>query len=289
MAMTENMRGAGFMTGAMTAFVLNDVAMKSLAGDVPLFQAITLRSLFVIVLMLILFRIQNKPHVPIRRRDWTLILARGFVEILAVFCFLTALFNMPIANATAILQVLPLTVSLAAALFLKETIGWRRIIAILVGFLGVILIIRPGTEGFTIYSIYALLAVIFVTARDLAARKLSPDVPTNPVALTTATMIGIGAGLASLFQPWVMPTPPMFGALAIAASFVIGGYIFSISAMRVGEIGFVTPFRYTSLLVAIIVGWIFFDEWPDALTLLGSTIVVATGVFTLLRERKSTA
>lgn len=287
MKVTENIRGAALMTGAMTAFVLNDTAMKTLAGELPLFQAILIRSVMVLVLMLVLFRVQNKPYVPIGRRDWTLIIGRGLVEVLAVFCFLTALFNMPIANATAILQALPLTVSLAAALFLKEHIGWRRILAILVGFLGVMLIIRPGTEGFSVYSIYALLAVFLVTARDLAARKLSRDVPTNQVALVTVLIIGAGSGLAAMSQTWVAPSLSMYGYMAIAAGFLVGGYIFSISAMRVGEIGFVTPFRYSSLLVAILVGWVFFDEWPDAMTLLGSAIVVATGAFTLLRERKS--
>ncbi len=287
MGLTDNMRGAAFMTGSMTAFTLNDVAMKMLAPDMPLFQAILLRSLIVFVLMIALIRLQNRPFQRIGRRDWSLILTRGAVELLAIFLFLTALFNMPIANATAILQVLPLTVSLAAAVFLNEPIGWRRIAAILIGFVGVMLIIRPGTEGFTIYSLYALGAVICVTFRDLAARQLSPDVPTNQVALVTVVMIGLGSAVASFWSPWVAPTGNMLGLLAIASAFVIGGYIFSISAMRVGEIGFVTPFRYSGLLVAIIVGFLFFDEWPDFWTLTGSAIVVATGIFTLMREQRA--
>ena len=103
-------------------------------------------------------------------------------EVAAAWLFLTALFNMPIANATAILQVLPLTVTLAGALFLGEALGWRRLLAILVGLVGVMLIVQPGAEGFTIYSIYVVLAVAVITVRDLSTRRMSPQVSSLSVA-----------------------------------------------------------------------------------------------------------
>lgn len=287
MAFSPNTRGALFMAGSMTAFTLNDAFMKVLSGDVPLFQAIFMRSLAVAALLLALAWQQGvlRPH--IGRRDWHLIALRTVFEIGAAFLFISALFNMPIANAMAILQALPLTVTLAGAIFLGEAVGWRRITAILVGFCGVLLIIQPGAEGFSIYSLYVLGAVVCVTVRDLAARRMSAGLPSVTVALITVIAIGVASGIASVFTTWVPVTGDIVTMLGGAAFFIIGGYIFSVAAMRVGEIGVVSQFRYTSLLVALILGLVVFDEFPDALTLTGAAIVVGTGLFTLWRERKT--
>ena len=186
MALSDNMRGAGLMVIAMAAFTFNDTAMKSLAGNVPLFQAIFLRGALTTLWLILLGRAIGGLKFRLSRRDWSTIALRSFCEGAATFLFLTALFNMPIANATAILQSLPLTVALAAALFLGEPLGWRRTIAILVGLLGVLLIVRPGGEGFDVWSLYALAAVGFVTIRDLVVRRLSAEVPSLTVALAGA-------------------------------------------------------------------------------------------------------
>ncbi|WP_445327160.1 DMT family transporter [Yoonia sp. GPGPB17] len=193
---------------------------------------------------------------------------------------------MPIANVSAILQVLPLSVSLVAALFLGEALGWRRLTAIFVGFIGVMLIIQPGGADFSIYSIYALGAVACVTLRDIAVRRMSRDVPSVFVALIAAVGVtGLG-GVGSLFVAWQPFSMTSGLQLAGAMSFLIFGYIASVSAMRFGEIGFVAPFRYTSLLVALVLGVLVFDEWPNTLALIGGAVVVATGLFTLYRETK---
>lgn len=286
MTLTPNIRGALFMAGSMTAFTINDGFMKALSGELPLIQAIFVRSLGVVVLLAGLAWTQNALRVSISRSDLKLIGLRAVAEIAAVFLFITALFNMPIANASAILQALPLTVTLAGALFLGEAVGWRRLGAIVIGFLGVLLIVQPGGDGFTIYSIYALAAVGFVTVRDLTARRLSPEVPSLLVALLTAIAICVAFGLGSLSIAWQPISPAAWGNLVGAGVFVLGGYVFSVAAMRVGEIGMVSQFRYTSLLVALILGLVIFGEWPDALTLIGAVIVVATGLFTLWREQQ---
>jgi drug/metabolite transporter (DMT)-like permease len=193
---------------------------------------------------------------------------------------------MPIANVTAIIQALPLTVSLAGAIFLGEALGWRRLSAIMVGFVGVMLIVRPGGEGFTVYSVYVLLAVACVTVRDLAARRMSHSVPTLRVALFAALGVLLFSGVGTMAtETWTQVDPLGLAKLAGASVFIIGGYIFSVSAMRSGEIGFVAQFRYSSLLVALVLGLVLFGEWPDRLTLIGSAIIVATGLFTLYRER----
>jgi Permeases of the drug/metabolite transporter (DMT) superfamily len=205
-------------------------------------------------------------------------------EIGSAYFFLTALFNMPIANVTAILQALPLTITLAAALVFGDPIGWRRMSAILIGLVGVMLIVRPGAEDFTIYSIYALIAVGFVTLRDLATRRLSKETPSMLVTFITSASMMLFFGLASLTIDWAPMDGRAYGLTIGAAVMIIGGYLCSIMVMRVGEISFIAPFRYTGLIWALILGWLIFDEWPEPITLLGAAIVVGSGMFMLYRE-----
>lgn len=274
------------MTGAMASFTINDTFLKLLGADLPLFQILFLRSLGVGALLGVVALYSGAFRVPASSRDRWLILIRSCAEAAAAWFFITALFHMPIANVSAILQALPLTVTLAAAIFLKEPVGWRRFMAIGVGFVGVTLIVRPGTDGFTIDSLFAIASVLCVTVRDLAARQLSPEVPSMTVALGTAIFVGLFSGIGSLFVEWEPVTRTHWNYLAAAVVMVLGGYIFSVMAMRVGDIGAVAPFRYASLLVALIAGYFVFGDWPDAITILGALIVVATGLFTLWRERK---
>jgi S-adenosylmethionine uptake transporter len=218
------------------------------------------------------------------RQDWWLIAIRSVAEVGAAWFFLSALFNMPLANVSAILQSLPLTVTLAGALFLRENVGWRRFLAILIGFVGVLMIVQPGGDGFTLHSVYALASVACVTVRDLAARRMSAASPTVFVSLIAAFSVTTFAGAGAIFVEWQPLGVESMLLILASAAFVIFGYIFSVSAMRIGEIGFVTPFRYTSLLVALVLGALVFGTFPDTLTLAGAAIVVATGLFTLLRE-----
>ena len=285
MQISDNMRGAGLMAGSMVAFTVNDAFMKGLSGDIPLFQALFLRGLGTVAVLVALAIITGQFWFGYSRKDWVLIGLRSTAEIGGTVFFLTALFHMPIANVTAVLQVLPLTVSLAGALFLGEVLGWRRLMAILVGFVGVFLIVRPGGEGFTIYSIYALGAVACVTLRDLVVRRMSRKVPSIMVGLMAAISVTLSGAFVTATQSWVPVDGTTTLQLAGAMVFIVFGYIFSVAAMRTGEIGFVAPFRYSGLLAALIIGWAVFGDWPVPLTLIGAGIVVATGLFTLYRER----
>ncbi|WP_372614997.1 DMT family transporter [Aquicoccus sp.] len=282
----DNLRGAGLMVVSMAAFTFNDVCMKALSGQIPLFQAIFMRGFLTCLLIWMVGRQMGAIRIGFSRRDWGLIALRSGAEIGATFFFLTALFHMPIANVTAILQALPLTVALAATLFFREPLGWRRLAAIGVGFGGVMLIVRPGADGFSVYSLYALAAVGFVTLRDLTARRLSPGVPSITVALITALVITVAGGLVSTVQGWAPVDGRALGLIALAASFILVGYLASVAVMRVGEIGFIAPFRYTGLIWALILGFLVFGDWPAPLTLAGAAIVVAMGLFTLYRERQ---
>lgn len=284
-ALTDNMRGALLMVASMAAFVFNDACMKLVLGEMPLFQAILLRGLAVVVLMLALSRWLGRLDFRMSRRDWGLVLLRGASEIGATFFFITALSQMPIANVTAILQALPLTVTLAGAMLFGEKLGWRRLIAILIGFAGVMIIVRPGVDGFNSYAVYALIAVGFVTVRDLCARRLSAGVSSITVALIGAIGVVNFAAIGALQTEWVAVRGQSAALLSGATLFIIGGYMFSVMTMRVGDISFIAPFRYTSLLWALLLGLVVFGDWPDTLTMLGIAIVVATGAFTFYRER----
>jgi len=286
-ALSPNMTGALLMMGSMIAFTVNDSFIKLTGGQIPLFQLIFLRGLLTSVMILILARSVGALRFNLGHQDWGLVSLRGMAEIAGSYFFLSALFNMPLGNLSAILQVLPLTVTLGSALVFREAVGWRRMVAIAVGFVGVLLIIRPGPDGFTIWSFYALIAVLCVTVRDLATRRLSREVPGLTVSLVTSTLVMTAAGLASLSQPWGQVSPHNAALIVGSAVFILGGYYFSIQVMRVGEVSFVAPFRYTGLVTAMLIGLFVFGEVPTALTLLGATIVMATGIFTFYRERRA--
>ena len=283
--MSNNVFGALLMMASMASFTFNDTFIKMTDGAVPLWQLLFLRGIITTMLILGLGYVLRNIHFQISARDWRLIGMRCVSEIAAAYFFLSALLQMPLANAIAILQVLPLAVSLAAALFLGESLGWKRMTAILIGFCGMLLIVRPGPDGFSIWSIYAFLAVICVTCRDLVTRQLSPGVPSLTVTLVAAISVTIFAGVASVPQGWSQLTPNLWALIVGSSIFILGGYFFSVQVMRQGDISFIAPFRYTSLIFALALGWLIFGDWPDGLTMIGAGIIVTTGLFTLYRER----
>jgi drug/metabolite transporter (DMT)-like permease len=284
-SLSDNARGAIFMMVSGAAFVLNDTLMKLVSAEMSLFQAVFLRGLAATTLLAFLALHRRELFPQLDSTGRRLIALRMLGEIGGTICFLTALFNMPIANATAILQSMPLAVTLGAALFLGETVGWRRYSAITIGFIGVLVIIQPGSDGFTAYSLWAVGAVFFFVLRDLTTRRLPRGIPSIFVALTTGIGITVVGGLVSTFQPWGTVSGHALALLAAAAACLVVGYLFNVMAMRHGEIGFVSPFRYTVLIWAIVLGAVVFGDMPNAMMLAGSAIVVVTGVYTFYRER----
>lgn len=287
MAISDNTRGALYMTASMASFTLNDTAMKTLAQDIPVFQAIFLRGILATLGLVLLGYVMKSLVWGLSRRDRLVILIRSLAELGATATFLTALVHMPLANLSAIMQALPLAVTLAAAVFLRESIGWRRMLAIIVGFVGVLIIIRPGPEGFEIWSLLGLASVGFVVVRDLATRFLSREVPSVNVAVWASAAVTLMGGAVTLRQGWSPVTGADVALVAVAGALLLSGYMFAVMVMRVGDISFVAPFRYTALLWAIVLGWLAFGVFPDRLTLAGAALVVASGVFTLWRERAS--
>ena len=273
------------MALSMLAFVLNDGLMKAVFDSMSIYQAIFLRGLITVPLIVLLAWHKGELIVSIAPRNRLLLTLRVTAEVGATVGFLTALKHMPLANVTAILQVLPLTVTMAAALFLGEKVGWRRWLAIAIGLAGVMIIIRPGMEGFSVYSIWALVAVGCVTIREIATRKLSANLPSLPVALATAIAI---SGLGAVMQPaveWAPVSASAWSLIGGASLAIIGGYLFSVMTIRIGDIGFVAPFRYTAMVWALILGLLMFGEIPDMPMMTGTVIIILTGLYSLHRER----
>ena len=283
--MSLNARGSTIMIFSTLAFVLNDGLMKIILIELSVYQAIFLRGMITIPIMSIMALRTGGIVFKSTRRDKIIILARVAAEVLATFCFLTALRHMPLGNVTAILQAVPLFVTVAAVLLLNDTLGWRRWIAVTAGFFGVLVIVRPGLEGFSIYSFWALGAVICVTVREIATRQLSEDIPSLPVALMTAIAI-CGFGAINLTgQNWVPLEATHLGYLTAAGIAIVAGYLFSVMAVRIGDISFVSQFRYTGMIWAVAFGFLLFGDRPDLATILGTIIIIIAGLYSLHRER----
>ena len=285
MRLNENLLGAALMTCCVLAYVLNDAVMKLLFADIDFFQAIFLRGLVSLPPLLILAFMTKTLLQKYSTKNQRLIIIRILAEIGTTVTFLTALKHMPLANVTAILQSLPLAITMAAAIFLGEPVGWRRWSAICVGFTGVLIIIRPGLAGFNSYSLLALAAVILLTVREISTRQLDNKVPTVTVALSTTLGITAFAALMLIGTEWADINFASWSLIIVAAAAVTVATLLSVVAMRTGDIGFVSPFRYTSLIGAIGLGILLFGEWPDGITLLGAVIIVFAGIYSLYREQ----
>lgn len=282
--MNDNLRGALFMTLGMAGFAGNDVIMKAFAGELNIGQLVFLRGLFAVAFTLALAWPLGQMR-PVSHAFQPPVFLRAVGETIGTFTFIVAIFNMPIATVSAIMQALPLSVTLGAALFLGEPVGWRRLSAILVGFAAVLWIVRPGVDGFSVFSLFALGTVAGCTLRDLAARGIAISTPSMFATLVTAVMVTIAGGGLALFEEWKPVSTTHWLLMALASLFLIAGYYYSIAAMRVGEIAFVSPFRYFVLIFSAIGGMVVFSEFPDTVTYAGSAIIIATGMYTLYRER----
>ena len=282
--MSENFRGAIIMMVCMSAFVLNDAFVR-LAGDsLPLAQILFIRGLITTVVLLAIAIYGGLFSSTVLKKDKWCIFFRSLAEALTTYFLLTAVLNMPFANVTAILQILPMTVTLAAAFVFKEKVGITRITLILIGFFGVLLIINPLVDGFNLYAIYALVAVFLITIRDLITRKISSTVPT----LLPTVSASFGVLLFSVILLINTPLQPLNTQNTLfilsAAFFIIFGYYTAVLVMRSGEISFISPFRYSAILFALILGLVFFDEKPDITAFLGIVVVMLAGIILMMRN-----
>lgn len=279
----ENARASLLMSGAMACFALNDMMVKLLSEGMATAQIMALRGVIVSVL-LVLLATHRHALFPLRNLLHRTVILRTIADVLTTVAYISALRHLPLGNAAALFQALPLTITVGAALFLGERVGWRRWIAIGVGFIGVLIILRPATDGFSPYAVWVLLSVAFAAMRDLVTKRMPAAISSLQVATATSVVVTL-TGFAMLPAAGWSPVAPQHWFFLSFASVAIGtGYIMIVASMRTGDMSFVAPFRYSILLFALILGAVVFGERPDAWELLGSAIVVASGAYTLHRE-----
>lgn len=282
---TSNLRAAAMMVASQTAFAFNDALVKFASASIETAQIMALRGAIVTALLVSL-SVYAGALLPARQFLQPMVLARAAADIATTISYITALRHLPLANTTAIFQALPLTITLIAAVFLRERVGWRRWLAIIVGFVGVIVIVRPDTDGFNGYAVWVVASVVCAALRDLVTRAMPSTVPSFHVACVTAAAVCI-TGFAWLpFAGWQPMTVTLWVVLGIAAIAVGLGYVLIVLSVRMGDMSFVAPFRYSVLLSAFLLGIFVFGELPSTSALVGSAIVVASGAYMIGRETK---
>ena len=280
----SNTTGILAMLASMAFFVANDTCVKLIGEHMPLGELILLRNTAATIYILIFAAVFGGLVLPVdppkRLLGWRMVM-----ETLSTLFFLSALIAMPIADATAIAQFTPLAMTAAAAVFLKEPVGWRRWLAALVGLLGVLLIARPGTTAFSPAAILLLIAVGLVVARDLLTRQISNAVPTLTLTLMSAAAVAPSGFLLLPFETWVWPGRQEIILLLAGGLFLTVAYALIIVAMRAGDVAVISPFRYAVILFALVSGWFVWGEIPDGLQMLGIAVVTLAGIYTFYRER----
>jgi drug/metabolite transporter (DMT)-like permease len=280
----DNRRGIVAMVSAMALFIGNDTLMKLAREVYPAGQAIALRTVFAVLAglaMVFLLKEGGKLGLALR----PVVLLRGLIESAVALSFIWALGLLPLGNITAILMTSPLIIVVLAVLLRIERIGWRRTLAVAVGFCGVLLIVRPEAAGFNLAAIVALISAILVGWRDLLTRSIGSDVPSTVISLTTTVLVGlvsIGYGFFEVWQPfWRIETLYLAGAAVLVST----GSLCIVSAFRNTDIGVISGYRYSIVVFAVVIGYVVWGEVPDALAIAGIALIVGSGLYTMHRQR----
>ena len=286
MSSSENTRAAALMTGSMAFFAIEDLFLKRAAEALPPGQVLALTGAAGAVVFWLLAASRRQP---VLSRDALrgVPLLRTLSEAAAAIFYIIALAYAPLSMTSALLQASPLVVTAGAALFLGETVGWRRWTSITVGFLGVMIILSPWDASFDPTGLFTVACVIVLASRDLATRAMPARIGTFQVAAWAYLgLVPSGIGLmAAMGDSFVPPSPEQWLGLSGALLTGLFGYYAVVAAMRLGEVSVVAPFRYTRLVFALIVAAIFFAERPEPSTLIGAAIVVGSGLYAFARER----
>lgn len=279
------LRAGLYMVLAMASFVINDSFVKLVGRSLPVGEIIAIRglmaALFIAAICLRQGALGSAPLIFSRN-----VLIRAMLDLVGTLLFITALMHMQIANLTAIMQAVPLAVTVLSVVFLEEKVGVRRTAAIIVGFIGVLLIVKPAPQSFTIYEAFALTIVLSLAVRDIVTRRIPAKVPTLIVALANAVFVTVGGVLLGLTQDFIMPQIWQIGLLACAAVFLGTGYMFMVATLRLGDLSATAPYRYSIVLFAILSGIAVFGEYPDALAYAGMALIAATGLYAAHREAR---
>ena len=280
----DNLKGILFMILAMAGFACEDLFIKMLSENLPISEIIIILGFSGSIIFLIIGLLTKAPifHQGLLT---TPVIIRTLCELFGALFFVLAIALTPLSSASAIIQVMPLLVTIGAAIFFKEKVGWRRWTAVFVGFIGVLLILRPGFGSFMPASIFALLGATFLAGRDLATRAIEVKLPSVTISLYAFLAFGVsGIMLIPFSSEMLVPSSKDILFFAGASAFGVIAYYSIVIAARTGEMSVISPFRYSRLVFAMLLSIIVLSERPDMLTLLGAAIIVASGVYTFVRE-----
>jgi drug/metabolite transporter (DMT)-like permease len=281
----NNLKAALFVVIGMSMITTNDAIIKHITEVFNVGQIMFLRGALICVIFACVMRLRGQPV--FQRRSlhrWSLY--RALFELCATLFFLTGLSLLPIAVASTLGFSSPIFLALLAAIVLKEKVGIDRWLIILIGFGGVLLITNPFAAGASWAVIFPIVCAFFVALRDIAIRYVPNDLPSTQVAFTNAWVVMIGGGLYSIYQGWGeadLQWYLWFIALGIA---LYSGYLFLIIGSRLGELSFIGPFKYVSILLALLYGYLIWDETPTLTMLAGAAIIVISGIILLSSEKR---
>ena len=275
------------MVLSMAGFAIEDAVIKQLSVDLPISQVLMLIGVTGGAVFVAMARMRSIPlfgRTLVTRK----FMFRGFCELASSICFVTAIVYASLGASSAILQATPLAVALGGVLFLKQSVTRRQWIVILVGFIGVLLIIQPGMAGFHPASLLAVVAVVFLAARDLITRSIAGSI--DPIAISFWSFCALWlAGLVTV--PLYGPFQPMNGehAALLMVSMIAGSgaYLAVVMATSGGDVAVIAPFRYSRLVFAMLLAAVLFDEaitWP---IILGSLLIVGSGLLTIPKRSKN--
>jgi drug/metabolite transporter (DMT)-like permease len=280
-----NLRGITALLTGQGLFVTSDSIIK-LAGDLmPATEIMAVRGVIAVLLMgTFVATTIDITRWPLLFRP--LVIARASLEALLAFLFVISLPHMPLPDITVIQQITPIVLTVLSAVILSEAVGWRRWLAVAIGFVGVALVIQPTGQGFNIYAISALLCAIFVAFRDLITRRLHDHIPTAVVTFGATLSVCLAGFAGAPFQAWQPLSLYGMSLLATSAVLVSIANMFVVRAFRGVDVSVVSPFRYAAVVWATLLGFLIWHHVPNALAIAGTIVIVATGLYTMHREAR---
>ena len=282
----NNLRGILYMIIGMACFTLGDAFVKLAAQTLPLGQVMLALGGGCAIVFLGMMWLKGETVLFTAFFEKPVLL-RNAGEVLGATCMFAALALTPLSTVTAIIQTAPLMMTLAAALFLKEQVGLHRFSAVIIGFIGVLIVIRPGLEGFDQYSLFALFAVVGMSMRDIGARMARPGISTLLLSFYSAITLAL-TGVVMLLVGGEIKIPSMTASLhllGLVAAASLGLAVVT-QSVRIAEISVVSPFRYVRLLFGMTLGILVFGEVIDSYTIVGSLVTITAGIYIWVRERR---
>jgi len=281
-------QGVVYMLLCQLFFTANDAIVKAIMVSFNNFAVLTeivfLRGVMATIFIGLLLYITNEWNLKDLAANSKLQL-RGLMEALTATFFFIGLYHMPMADVYTLLNLAPILITIAGALFLAEKVGWRRWTAVLLGFLGVIIVINPTNLQFGWYFIFPLISALFIAYRDTYTKKIKKDFNVMHATFLTSLAVTIFFGVASLTTDYVSFSYYQFTLMAISAIFLIIGYFFSILTIRTTFMSTTSAFRYSTILWGMIFGYFYFNEIPSMNMIIGGIIIVCSGLFIMHREK----